>query len=93
MSAHSLAGPSVFFEPLAEIEKEHGLAGRFGIALQQRHADGRRVEHGHVETRACERAQCGAQKGQVAQERNHRPDRRGEKPATRDTTLRARQGR
>ena len=78
------AGPSVFFEPLAEIEKEHGLAGRFGIALQQRHADGRRVEHGHVETRACERAQCGAQKGQVAQERNHRPDRRGEKPATRE---------
>ena len=45
----------VLLERFAEVEQEHRLARCPGIALDKRHADGRRVENGNVEPRSSER--------------------------------------
>ena len=59
-------GAGVFLERLAKVEQEHRGRGGFGIPADEGHADGRSVEHGHVEPAVRKRVERGGKEVAIA---------------------------
>ena len=76
-------GARVVLEQLTHVEQEHRLARGVDVALDERDADGRRVEHGNGQARLRELAESCAQKGHVTGNDKDGTQRRGQKPTAR----------
>ena len=76
-------GARVVLEQLAHVEQEHRLARGVDVALDERDADGRRVEHGNGQARLRELVEGCAQKGHVTGHDKDGTQRRGQKPTAR----------
>ena len=76
-------GAGVVLEQLAHVEQEHCLARGVDIALDERNADGRSVEHGNGQARLRQLMKGSAQKCHVTGHDKHRTQRRRQEPAAR----------
>ena len=76
-------GACVVLEQLTHVEQEHRLARGVDVALDERDANGRGVEHGNGQARLRELVKSGTQKGHVAGHDKDGTQRRWQEPATR----------
>ena len=74
------AAARVLLKRLANVEQKHGEPRRARIALRERDADRRRIEHGHVQPARRQRLQAGEQELAVAENRPSCRQGRGQEP-------------
>ena len=74
------AAARILLKRLAHVEQKHGEPRRARVALRERYADGRRVEHGNVQPARRQRLQAGEQELAVAEHRPGCRQGRGQEP-------------